>query len=649
MDLHDLSNTLQQRLIVEDPQTTKEALDLIASIFNDNKRTRSIALKAEFHFLKLGDLSIDAYFRKFESIATILTSLGSLISNDDVVTIALDGLSDKYDNVYGIIVHREPFSDLTGSQDSSFDNGSPIDSTYSLPLVLLANGGNNTRHPDVASKKPNYKGQLGQQSPPGQSGQQGKSGQPSQMGQHVSLGQSCQLSWQTTTLPNDFNVMKLQDTVAGNWNMDTGASSHLTDSVYSLSEIFKMCIYLSVSVGDGYSIPVTNFGDSILPTPHRPLHLKNVLITHNIVKNLIYRWRSLAGHEAFIPHAFLTSQYAWHQRLGNLGSEVLRLLLSSNSISCNKEIPLVLWHACQLGKHVPFVSSSTLVQSCFEMVYSDLWTSPISNLSGSKYYCDHGGEFDNHAFHKLFASNIGLLNYILGISVGSNSSRMFLSQRKYAVEILERTHMVKCNPNRTSIDTESKLGSDGDPVSNPTLYHSLVGALQYLTFTRSDISYAVPQVCLYMHDHREPHFSALKRILRYVRGTLDHGLQSASSTTSLIAYSYGDWVGYPITRRSTFGYFVFLGNNLLSWSSKRQPTLSRSSVEAEYHGVANVVAETCWLRNLLRELHTPLSSATLVYCDNVSVIYLSSNPVQHQRTKHIEIDIHFVRDLIAAG
>ncbi|GKC48632.1 ribonuclease H-like domain-containing protein [Tanacetum coccineum] len=118
---------------------------------------------------------------------------------------------------------------------------------------------------------------------------------------------------------------------------------------------------------------------------------------------------------------------------------------------------------------------------------------------------------------------------------------------------------------------------------------------------------------------------------------------------NLVAYSDADWAGCPMTRRSTSGYCVFLGNNLLSWSSKRQPTLYRSSAEAEYRGVAYAVAETCWLRNLLRELHTPLSSATLVYCDNVSVVYLSCNPVQHQRTKHIEIDIHFVRDLVAGG
>nr|GEX05680.1 ribonuclease H-like domain-containing protein [Tanacetum cinerariifolium] len=122
----------------------------------------------------------------------------------------------------------------------------------------------------------------------------------------------------------------------------------------------------------------------------------------------------------------------------------------------------------------------------------------------------------------------------------------------------------------------------------------------------------------------------------------------SSSTTSLVTYSDADWSGC-LTRRPTSGYCVFIGNNLLSWSSKRQPTLSRSSAQIEYHGVANAVVETCWLRNLLRELRTTLSFATLVYCDNVSAVCLSSNPVQHQRTNRIEIDIHFVRDLVAVG
>ncbi|GKC27247.1 ribonuclease H-like domain-containing protein [Tanacetum coccineum] len=199
------------------------------------------------------------------------------------------------------------------------------------------------------------------------------------------------------------------------------------------------------------------------------------------------------------------------------------------------------------------------------------------------------------SLHNEFAmTDLGSLNYFLGISAQRLTSGLFLSQSKFAKEILERAHMQNCNPCRTPVDTESKLGSDGKPVSDPTLYRSLAGALQYLTFTRPNISYAVQHICLYMHDPRDPHFTALKRILRYV-------------------------------------------------------TLSRSSAEAEYQGVANVVAETAWLRNLLLELHTLLSTATIVYFDNVSAVYLSTNPVQHQRTKHIEIDIHFIREYVASG
>ncbi|GJX29603.1 ribonuclease H-like domain-containing protein [Tanacetum coccineum] len=1025
---------------------------------------------------------------------------------------------------------------------------------------------------------------------------------------------------QETQLPHAFNTLTLQDPANSNWNMDTGASSHLNSSVNNLSTIFNSRIYPSVLVGDGKSIPVTNTGHSTLPTPYRTLHLNNVLITPNIVKNLISVRQFVRENKCTIefdefgfsvkdfwtrqillrcdstgdlypvtspsyPQAFLVGQQTWHQRLGHPGSEVLRSLVSNNLISCNKTQSSVLCHACQLGKHVrlPFSLSETIVKAPFDIIHSDLWTSPITSVSGIKYYvlfldhfshylwvyplrhksdvlskfihfrayvknhfncdikslqCDHGGEFDNTALHQLFVTNgisirfscpktsqqngksermirtinnmirtllfqahlpptfwvealhmaayllnilpstainneiphtrlfkttpnyadlrvfgclcyphlhtnhklepratpaiflgyptnhrgyrcldlntnkiilsrhvtfdetvfpygsmtphdspsytfldtspniihqhiiskltsasplptttitstaappspprsplqpahqthessplphspnvqptsnastettipthnhnnptsthpmvtrfrvgtnrptqrfnlhvstispipksypiafrdpnwyramldeytaliknntwilvprppdanivrsmwlfrhkynadgtlsrykarlvangstqlagidvdetfspvvkpatirtvlslaisrhwpvhqldvknaflhgslsetvymhqppgfrdpqhpdhvcllqrslyglkqaprawfqrfaayaarvgfhhsrcdsslfiyrqgadtaylllyvddivltasssdllqqiitslhaefsmtdLGSLNYFLGISVTRNASGMFLSQQKYATEVLDRAGMLNCKPCRTPVDTDSKLSADGAPISDSTLYRSLAGALQYLTFTRPDISYAVQQVCLFMHDPREPHLSALKRILRYVRGTLSYGLQLYSSTTSsLVAYSDADWAGCPTTRRSTSGYCVFLGNNLLSWSSKRQFTLSRSSAEAEYRGVANAVAETCWLRNLLRELHTPLATATLVYCDNVSAVYLSSNPVQHQRTKHIEIDIHFVRDLVAIG
>ncbi|GKB24836.1 ribonuclease H-like domain-containing protein [Tanacetum coccineum] len=198
------------------------------------------------------------------------------------------------------------------------------------------------------------------------------------------------------------------------------------------------------------------------------------------------------------------------------------------------------------------------------------------------------------SLHTEFSmTDLGSLNYFLGISAQRTSAGLFLSQSKYAEEILERAHMQHCNPCRTPVDTESKLGPDGDPVSDSTLYRTLAASS-----------------CCFKAD-------------------------------SLICC--------PVTRRSTSGYCVFLGDNLLSWSAKRQVTLSRSNAEAEYRGVANVVAETAWIRNLLLELHAPLHTATIVYCDNVSAVYLSTNPVQHQRTKHIEIDIYFVREFMASG
>jgi hypothetical protein len=247
--------------------------------------------------------------------------------------------------------------------------------------------------------------------------------------------------------------------------------------------------------------------------------------------------------------------------------------------------------------------------------------------------------------------DLGVLHHFLGVTVEPRPTGLFLHQRQYTLDILERAGMTDCKPCSTPVDTQGKLSeAEGTPVTDPTAYRSLAGALQYLTFTRPDISYAVQQICLHMHDPRDPHLTALKRLLRYLRGTVDYGLLlHRSSSAELVVYTDADWAGCPDTRRSTSGYAVFLGGNLVSWSSKRQPVVSRSSAEAEYRAVANGVAEASWLRQLLAELHTPLSRSSLVYCDNVSAVYLSTNPVQHQRTKHVEIDLHFVRDRVAIG
>ncbi|XP_037493943.1 uncharacterized mitochondrial protein AtMg00810-like [Jatropha curcas] len=179
-----------------------------------------------------------------------------------------------------------------------------------------------------------------------------------------------------------------------------------------------------------------------------------------------------------------------------------------------------------------------------------------------------------------------------------------------------RASMSSCKPCATPVDLSSKLSaSDGPLFHDPTLYCSPAGALQYLTFTRPDISYAVQQICLFMHEPRDPHYAFLKRIIRYLRGTVDYGIRIGKTNThTLVAYSDADWGAQTPEDQlvaTVFGYCVFLGDNFISWSSKRQPTISRSSAEAEYRGVANAVAETTWLASQFTSGITPPTSAGL--------------------------------------
>jgi hypothetical protein len=247
--------------------------------------------------------------------------------------------------------------------------------------------------------------------------------------------------------------------------------------------------------------------------------------------------------------------------------------------------------------------------------------------------------------------DLGPLHYFLGIQIRRTAAGFFPHQQQYAEDVLERAGMVNYKPASTPIDTKGKISAtDGVPLQDKTFYPSIAGALQYLTLIRPEIAYAVQQACLYMQDPHDAHWGIIKRILRYVRGTTGHGvLLRASCSTALTAYTDADWAGCPDTQRSTSGFCIFLGEALISWSSKCQAVVSRSSAEAEYRGVANAAAECCWLRNLLTELHINVNKASIIFCDNISVVYLSDNPVHHKRTKHVELNIHFVRERTMLG
>ncbi|KAL0550370.1 hypothetical protein IC582_014879 [Cucumis melo] len=241
--------------------------------------------------------------------------------------------------------------------------------------------------------------------------------------------------------------------------------------------------------------------------------------------------------------------------------------------------------------------------------------------------------------------DLGSLNYFLGLEVSRRSDGYLLSQAKYASDLLARSGITDSNTASTPLDPNVHLTPyDGVPLENVSLYRQLVGSLIYLTVTRPDIAYAVHIVSQFMAAPRTIHFTAVLRILRYVKGTLGHGLQfSSQSSLVLSGYSDADWAGDPTDRRSTTGYCFYLGDSLISWRSKKQSVVSRSSTESEYRALADATAELLWLRWLLADMGVPQQGPTLLHCDNRSAIQIAHNDVFHERTKHIENDCHFIR------
>ncbi|XP_026410784.1 uncharacterized protein LOC113306009 [Papaver somniferum] len=252
-------------------------------------------------------------------------------------------------------------------------------------------------------------------------------------------------------------------------------------------------------------------------------------------------------------------------------------------------------------------------------------------------------ELNNH----FPVKDLGALHYFLGLEVSISSVGIFLSQFKYILDLIKKTNMVGCKPCSSPAVANAQLTYEGDLLPDPSSYTSIVGALHYFTWSRPEISFAVQQVCQFMSQPTTHHLTAVHRILRYLKGHIDFGICFTKGPMTLHGYSDADWAGAVTDSRSIGGFCIYFGSNPISWSAKKQATVSRSSTESEYKALVIAAAESYWIcRLLIKDLHFTLSSSSRLGCDNVSSISLASNPVMHSKMKSLGVDFHYVRELV---
>ncbi|GJS14915.1 hypothetical protein Tco_0409387 [Tanacetum coccineum] len=247
-------------------------------------------------------------------------------------------------------------------------------------------------------------------------------------------------------------------------------------------------------------------------------------------------------------------------------------------------------------------------------------------------------------------SMMGEMTFFLGLQVNQSPRGIFINQSNYVLEILKKYGMESCDPVGTPMEIKDKLDLDqnGSPV-DATKYRSMIGALMYLTSSRPDIVHATCLCARYQAKPTEKHLKEVKRIFRYLRGTVNTGLwYTKDSGIELTGFSDADYAGCKDTFKSTSGGAQFLGEKLVSWSSKKQDCTALSTAEAEYVSLSVCCAQVLWMRTQLTDYGFHFNKIP-IYCDSKSAIAISCNPVQHSRTKHIAVRYHFIKEHVEMG
>ncbi|KAG7556870.1 Retrotransposon gag domain [Arabidopsis suecica] len=250
--------------------------------------------------------------------------------------------------------------------------------------------------------------------------------------------------------------------------------------------------------------------------------------------------------------------------------------------------------------------------------------------------------------------DLGELKYFLGIEVCRSKEGLFLSQRKYTLDLLSQVGKLGAKPAKTPLEDDYKANRKGEldnkPFEDVTQYRRLVGKLIYLTITRPDICFAVNVVSQHMQAPTLHHWNMVTRILKYLKGAPGQGIwMGCNKNTELVGYCDADYAGDTKDRSSTTGYCTFIGGNLVTWRSKQQKVVSLSSAEAEYRAMRKLTTELMWLKALLKDFGIDTPKPITMHCDNQAAIHIASNSVFHERTKHIEVDCHKVREQVQLG
>lgn len=257
----------------------------------------------------------------------------------------------------------------------------------------------------------------------------------------------------------------------------------------------------------------------------------------------------------------------------------------------------------------------------------------------------------NFLAREFEVKDLGQLKYFLGMKITRTKNGIYVSQRKYTLDLLQETGMLGCKASNTPIEAV-KCGSSEDesPPTDKDRYQSLVGKLIYLAHTRPDIGFAVSMASRHMSNPNDTHMKAVRRVLQYLKSTPGMGLYfKKNSNKGIEVYTDSDWAGCTSDRKSTSGYCSFVWGNMVTWRRKKRSVVARSSAEAELRAMAHGICEGIWLKRMLEELIIPTNYTMRIICDNKATISMAKNPVQHDRTKHVEIDRHFIKEKIDHG